>query len=111
MLACEPCDRRENTAVRTREPSIAAAAVLLACVGSTFGQTLKQIAAFDLPGSHERRGHLGATRATQVFITNEYDYLLPAERRGAVSKQSDCIVVDKKLCLQWLNPIEPSKLE
>src|SRR5258706_15407444 len=57
--------------------SIAAAAVLLACIGSTSGQTLKQIAAFDLPGPAGKRFD---------YLTIDYDdhYLLSAHLAAGI---------------------------
>src|SRR5947199_9863824 len=48
-----------------------AAAIVFACIGSTFGQTLKQIAAFDLPGPAGKRFD---------YLTIDYEdhYLLSA---------------------------------
>jgi YVTN family beta-propeller protein len=54
-----------------------AAAVLLACIGSTFGQTLKQIAAFDLPGPAGKRFD---------YLTIDYEdhYLLSAHLAAGI---------------------------
>src|SRR6266404_6141012 len=68
---------RQQCYMWTMRTSIAAAAVLLACIGCASGQTLKQIASFDLPGP-------AGKRFDYLTFDNEDHYLLSAHLAAGI---------------------------
>jgi hypothetical protein len=77
--------------------SIAVAAFLLAAIRSSFGQTLKQVAAFDLPGPAGKRFD---------YLTMDYEdhYLLSAHLAAGVLYVIDVRTNRSRqfrACLEW----------